>query len=121
MFAHTDKSLQCTQRVALTVHAPQPVIIIPGVEAPGIVRVTFVSSSCGRERERDACDVIDIILKSRVIMHMITSTARRRVAASHSDSSAPVCSLAPESGLHEEDSRKRQGAWRMSDVIETRD
>ena len=35
--------------------------------------VTFVSS---RERERDACDVIDITLKSRVIMHMITSTAR---------------------------------------------
>ena len=32
-----------------------------------------------RERERDACDVIDITLKSRVIMHMITSTARRRV------------------------------------------
>ena len=29
-----------------------------------------------RERERDACDVIDITLKSRVIMHMITSTAR---------------------------------------------
>ena len=28
------------------------------------------------ERERDACDVIDITLKSRVIMHMITSTAR---------------------------------------------
>ena len=35
--------------------------------------MTFVSS---RERERDACDVIDITLKSRVIMHMITSTAR---------------------------------------------
>ena len=31
-----------------------------------------------RERERDACDVIDITLLSRVIMHiMITSTARR--------------------------------------------
>ena len=29
-----------------------------------------------RERERDACDVIDTTLKSRVIMHMITSTAR---------------------------------------------
>ena len=29
-----------------------------------------------REREKDACDVIDIMLKSRVIMHMITSTAR---------------------------------------------
>ena len=34
--------------------------------------VTFV-----RGRERDACDAIDITLKSRVIMHMITSTARR--------------------------------------------
>ena len=32
-----------------------------------------------RERagERDACDIIDITLKWRVIMHMITSTARR--------------------------------------------
>ena len=35
-----------------------------------------------RERERDACDVIDIKLNSRVIMHMITSTARRHVAFS---------------------------------------
>ena len=33
--------------------------------------MTFVSSR-ERERERDACDVIDITLKSRVIMHMIT-------------------------------------------------
>ena len=45
--------------------------------------VTFVSSSGERERERererDACDVIDITLKSRVIMHMITSTARTRM------------------------------------------
>ena len=45
--------------------------------------VTFVS---GRERERDACDVIDITLKSRVIMHMITSTARRPNASTRSDS-----------------------------------
>ena len=35
-----------------------------------------------RERERDACDVIDITLKSRVIMHMITSKARRPPNAS---------------------------------------
>ena len=39
-----------------------------------------------RERERDACDVIDITLKSRVIMHMITSTARRPNASTRSDS-----------------------------------
>ena len=40
-----------------------------------------------RERERDACDVIDITLKSRVIMHMmITSTARRPNASARSDS-----------------------------------
>ena len=39
-----------------------------------------------RERERDACDVIDIMLKSRMIMHMITSTARRPNASMHSDS-----------------------------------
>ena len=50
-----------------------------------------------RERERDACDVIDITLKSRVIMHMITSTARRPNASTRSE---PVeCSCI------------RQGAW----------
>ena len=38
-----------------------------------------------RERERDACDVIDITLKSRVIMHMITSTARRPDASTRSE------------------------------------
>ena len=38
-----------------------------------------------RERERDACDVIDITLKSRVIMHMITSTARRPNASTRSE------------------------------------
>ena len=44
-----------------------------------------------RERERDACDVIDITLKSRVIMHMITSTARRPNASTRSGSeSEPV-------------------------------
>ena len=39
----------------------------------------------GRERERDACDVIDITLKSRVIMHMITSTARVPNASTRSE------------------------------------
>ena len=38
-----------------------------------------------RERERDACDVIDITLKSRVIMHMITSTACRPYASTRSE------------------------------------
>ena len=37
------------------------------------------------ERERDACDVIDITLKSRVIMHMITSTVRRPNASTRSE------------------------------------
>ena len=41
-----------------------------------------------RERERDACDVIDIMLKLRVIMHMITSTARWPYASTRSE---PVC------------------------------
>ena len=34
--------------------------------------VVLVERERERERERDACDVIDITLKSRVIMHMIT-------------------------------------------------
>ena len=38
-----------------------------------------------RERERDACDVIDITLKSRVIMHIITSTARGPYASTRSE------------------------------------
>ena len=41
-------------------------------------------SSRERERERDACDVIDIMLKSGVIMHMITSTARGHNASTRS-------------------------------------
>ena len=40
-----------------------------------------------RERERDACDVIDITLKSKVFMHMITSTARRPNASTRSECS----------------------------------
>ena len=41
-----------------------------------------VSEFCEyRERERDACDVNDITLKSQVIMHMVTSTARRPYAS----------------------------------------
>ena len=49
--------------------------------------ILCVSDFCERvERERDACDVIDITLKSRVIMHMITSTARRPNASTRSES-----------------------------------
>ena len=49
-------------------------------------------SSRERERERETpVTSIDITLKSRVIMHMITSTARR-----------------------EPSTRKRQEAWRLS-------
>ena len=51
-----------------------------------INNILCVSDFCERERERDACDVIDITLKSRVIMHMITSTARRPNASTRSDS-----------------------------------
>ena len=49
--------------------------------------ILCVSDFCERERERerDACDVIDITLKSRVIMHMITSTARRPNASTRSE------------------------------------
>ena len=42
-------------------------------------------SSRERERERDTCDGIDITLKSRVIMHMITSTARRPYTSTRSE------------------------------------
>ena len=53
--------------------------------------ILCVSDFCERQRERDACDVIDITLKSRVIMHMITSTARmHRPNASTRSDSEPV-------------------------------
>ena len=42
-------------------------------------------SSREREREIDACDVIDITLKSREIMHMITSTVRIPYASTRSE------------------------------------
>ena len=53
----------------------------------GSASILCVSDFCERERERerDACDVIDITLKSRVIMHMITSTARRPNASTRSE------------------------------------
>ena len=60
------------------------------------------------ERERDTCDVIDITLKSRVIMHMITSTARRPNASTRSDSE-PVERLNFE--VHRKD--KELGAWAL--------
>ena len=58
--------------------------IIGSAEALPILCVSdFCESQREREREResDACDVIDITLKSRVIMHIITSTARRPYAS----------------------------------------
>ena len=55
----------------------------------------------GREREREtSVTSFDITLKSRVIMHMITSTARRPNASTRSE---PV-----------ECSGIRQGAWCLS-------
>ena len=63
------------------------VVIIGSAEALPILCVSdFCESQRERERERDACDVIDITLKSRVIMHMITSTARGPNASTRSDS-----------------------------------
>ena len=64
------------------------VFIIGSAEA---LPILCVSDFCERERERerekerDACDVIHITLKSRVIMHMITSTARRPNASTRSE------------------------------------
>ena len=55
-----------------------------------------------RERERDACDIIYITLKSLVIMHMITSTACRPYASTRSE---PVECLK---------FMYRQGAWHLS-------
>ena len=67
--------------------AGQLVYIIGSAEALPILCVSdFCESQRERERERDACDVIDITLKSRVIMHMITSTARGPNASTRSDS-----------------------------------
>ena len=74
------------------------------------VSVTFV-----RGRERDACDVIDITLKSRVIMHMITSTAGRPNASARSDSEPVVVSSARTSKC-----MLRQGAWRLSARLSSR-
>ena len=62
--------------------------IIGSAEALPILCVSdFCERERERERERDACDVIDITLKSRVIMHMITSTARRPNASTRSECS----------------------------------
>ena len=60
--------------------------------------ILCVSDFCERERERETpVTSFDITLKSRVIMHMITSTARRPNASTRSE---PVeCSCI------------RQGAW----------
>ena len=65
--------------------------------------ILCVSDFCERERERERETPVtsfDITLKSRVIMHMITSTARRPNASTRSE---PVeCSCV------------RQGAWCLS-------
>ena len=62
-----------------------------------------------RERERDACDVIDITLKSRVIMHMISSTARRPNGATRSDSEPVRRALELRSACKD----KELGAWAL--------
>ena len=81
--------------------APRGRCIIGSAEA---LPILCVSDFCERERERerDACDVIDITLKSRVIMHMITSTARRPNASTRSEPVECSCTCI------------RQGAWCLS-------
>ena len=78
--------------------------IIGSAEALPILCVSdFCERERERERERDACDVIDITLKSRVIMHMITSTARRPNASTRSESE-PLSSAR---------TSKELGAWAL--------
>ena len=65
--------------------------------------ILCVSDFCERERERERETPVtsfDITLKSRVIMHMITSTARRPNASTRSESVECSCI--------------RQGAWCLS-------
>ena len=80
------------------------VVIIGSAEALPILCVSdFCEREGERERERERETPVtsfDITLKSRVIMHMITSTARRPNASTRSE---PVeCSCI------------RQGAWCLS-------
>ena len=77
-------------------------LIIGSAEA---LPILCVSDFCERERERDACDVIDITLKSRVIVHMITSTSRRPNASTRSE---PV-----ERSNFEVLKNKELGAWAL--------
>ena len=60
-------------------------LIIGSAEA---LPILCVSDFCERERERERETPVtsfDITLKSRVIMHMITSTARRPNASTRSE------------------------------------
>ena len=66
--------------------------------------ILCVSDFCEREREREReretpVTSFDITLKSRVIMHMITSTARRPNASTRSEPVASVHALDKELGV----------------------
>ena len=69
--------MQGTRHLAIMVIKNPPLV-------PVVVEVVVVVER-ERERERDACDVIDMMLKSRVIMDMITWTARRPYASTRSE------------------------------------
>ena len=86
---------------------------VPIIGSAEALPILCVSDFCERERERerDACDVIDIMLKSRVIMHMITSTARRPNTSTRSE---------PVERSNFEVHVKRIGAWRLSARLSSR-
>ena len=97
------------------------ILIIGSAEALPILCVS--DFLCVVERERDACDVIDITLKSRVIMHMITSTARwpyaYAYASTRSEPAAAVeCSKCATSQNHKQQLlRPRSGPSKIQQHI----
>ena len=71
---------------------PKALVIIGSAEA---LPILCVSDFCERQRERETpVTSFDITLKSRVIMHIITSTARRPNASTRSESEPVECSSA---------------------------
>ena len=101
--------IECLGLQILTVFTSTDHIIGSAEALPILCVSDFCESQ--RERERDACDVIDITLKSRVIMHMITSTARPN-ASTRSDSE-PVERSNFEVHV-------KTGAWRLSARLSSR-
>ena len=63
-------------------------LILVIIESAEALPILCVSDFCEREKERERETPVtsfDITLKSRVIMHMITSTARRPNASTRSE------------------------------------